>query len=320
MSTAGGIDLIKPQYSQSTFYGRVLHFVKLTSPLNLFVTDQTLNKSKRLVESYQQGRGNPFAENKRYDERSLWKAKYLIDATFHPDTKEKILLPFRMSSFVPTNLLVTAGLLLPNATVKQVIFWQWVNQSVNVGINWANANKSTQMTTNETLVAYLSAVFASVTVAVGLNRVVRSPLLSRFVPFVAVASAGALNVFLMRRKELTEGIDIYDDRGNLAGKSQTAGMTAISQVAISRIATSLPCLTIPPLVLSRLEKYSFFTNSPTRLMAANLGLITICLMTALPCAIALFPQNGRLRVDQLEPELQKKLKGKTRFVTYNKGL
>ena len=67
------------------------------------------------------------------------------------------------------------------------------------------------MSVNETALAYGTAVTASVSVAVGLNHFVSNSKLfstsmrsslSRFVPFVAVASAGSLNVFLMRRKEL----------------------------------------------------------------------------------------------------------------------
>ena len=121
----------------------------------------------------------------------------------HPDTKEPILLPFRLSAFVPMNTLVTAGLLTPTGRVGTAL-WQTINQSLNVGVNWANANKSTPMTVNETAVGYVSAVSASVTVALGLKSLVNGRLfLERLVPFAAVATAGCLNVFLMRRNELT---------------------------------------------------------------------------------------------------------------------
>jgi hypothetical protein len=94
--------------------------------------------------------------------------------------------------------------------MKAVVFWQWLNQSINVGFNWANANKTTAMSVEETALAYGSAVAASCGVAVGLSRgVSRATFLpegyrrifGRLVPFVAVAAAGTLNVFLMRRKE-----------------------------------------------------------------------------------------------------------------------
>lgn len=36
-----------------------------------------------------------------------------------------------MSAFVPTNLLIVGGMLMPNPSLKGVIFWQWANQSLN---------------------------------------------------------------------------------------------------------------------------------------------------------------------------------------------
>jgi hypothetical protein len=36
-----------------------------------------------------------------------------------------------MSAFVPTNLVIVAGMLMPNQGIKQIIFWQWANQSLN---------------------------------------------------------------------------------------------------------------------------------------------------------------------------------------------
>jgi hypothetical protein len=61
---------------------------------------------------------------------------------------------------------------------------------------------------------------------------------SRIVPFVAVASAGVANVFLMRQKELKVGIMVQDKLGNDLGESRDAGFKAVSQVAISRVAVS----------------------------------------------------------------------------------
>lgn len=76
---------------------------------------------------------------------------YLVcDSTLHPDTGKPIFLPFRMSCFVPTNMLVAAGMLMPNPTVKSIIFWQWANQSINVAFNSANSNKTTEMNMKET--------------------------------------------------------------------------------------------------------------------------------------------------------------------------
>ena len=55
----------------------------------------------------------------------------MVDSTLHPDTGLPVPLPFRMSAFVPTNLIIIAGMLMPNPSLKSVIFWQWANQSLN---------------------------------------------------------------------------------------------------------------------------------------------------------------------------------------------
>lgn len=47
------------------------------------------------------------------------------------DTGLPIPLPFRMSAFVPTNLLIVGGMLMPHQGIKSILFWQWANQSLN---------------------------------------------------------------------------------------------------------------------------------------------------------------------------------------------
>ncbi|KAF9326045.1 hypothetical protein BG006_010501, partial [Podila minutissima] len=311
----------------STYLGRVKHFIKVTSPRNLFVSGKGLENAKNLINDYNAGK-MPAST----DPAKLWRAKEICDSTLHPDTGKPIFLPFRMSCFVPTNMLVAAGMLMPNPTVKSIIFWQWANQSINVAFNSANSNKTTEMNMKETAVAYMSAVTTSCFLAVGLNQLVPrmtsiSPglrtVLGRLVPFTAVAAAGTVNVFLMRGKEISEGIDVYDHEGKSVGKSQKAGMSAISQVAISRVLTNFPVLTIPPLVLSQWERTSWAQQYPKAVIPINLAVISLVLMSALPLAIAAFPQYANVDVHTLEERFWnlKDSKGEPiKTLTYNKGL
>jgi hypothetical protein len=121
----------------------------------------------------------------------------------------------------------------------------------------------------------------------------------------------------------SEGIDVYDHEGKSVGKSQKAGMSAITQVAISRVLTNFPVLTIPPLVLSQWERTSWAQQYPKAVIPINLAVISLVLMSALPLAIAAFPQYANVDVNTLEERFWnlKDSKGKPiKTLTYNKGL
>ncbi|KAJ2989168.1 hypothetical protein NUW58_g3604 [Xylaria curta] len=181
----------------------------------------------------------------------LWNAKKIIDSTLHPDTGERVFLPWRMSCAVLVNFAVTAGMLQPGLKTPGTVFWQIVNQSVNVAVNYSNANKSSQLSLSKVAQSYLLAVGASCSVAIGLNSAVSrlksvpastKLVLSRLVPFAAVASAGALNVYLTRGEELRTGIDVFpislrrdqlgseeESTSSSLGKSKKAAAIAIAE-------------------------------------------------------------------------------------------
>lgn len=111
------------------------------------------------------------------------------------------------------------------------------------------------MSTSEIATAYASATLASCGIAVGLNQLVPrlrvSPsartLLTKLVPFFAVASAGCVNIALMRWKEAKEGITVFAPSDPKTGKqsdkalgtSEKAGQLAIAQTAASRVLTNM---------------------------------------------------------------------------------
>ncbi|CAI2183982.1 13543_t:CDS:2 [Funneliformis geosporum] len=326
IETAPKIDLSKSRYDQSTYLGRVKHFFNVTDPRTLFVSRKGLEEAKSLINDYNSGK------IQNVEPEKLWNAKKIVESTIHSDTGEPVFLPFRMSSFVPTNLVVVAGMLMPNPSIGNIIFWQWANQSINVAINYSNANKTIEMSLKETAIAYISAVTTSCGLAVGLTHAVPRltflrpsvrGVLARLVPFVAVASAGTVNVYLMRMKEIRDGIDVYDNEGMNLGKSKKAGASAVGQVAISRVLTLAPVLTVPPLVLSQLEKTNLLKKNPRLSLPFNFGIIAVTLLTALPLAIAAFPQNAVIDPMKLEQQFWN-LKDKNgdiiRQIFYNKGL
>lgn len=223
--------------------------------------------------------------------------------------------------------------------------WQITNQSLNVAINNANANKSTPLSWSKIAQSYTLAVSASCGVALGLNALVPrlkkvSPntkmILGRLVPFAAVASAGALNVFLMRGEEIRNGIDVYPvlsdaDKEKLAtegksesevqslGKSKKAATLAVSETALSRVLNSSPIMVLPPLILVRLQKMEWLKSRPRLVLPVNLGLILSTSLVALPLALGAFPQRQSISADSLEEEFHGK-GGSGGLVAFNRGI
>ncbi|ORY70019.1 sideroflexin-5 [Pseudomassariella vexata] len=337
-SLPGNRELPESQYDLNTYWGRVRQTAGITDPRTLFTGKHGLEEAKSRLIAYKQGQVHEMTPE-------LWRAKKIVDSTLHPDTGEPVLLPFRMSCFVLSNLIVTAGMLTPGLQTTGTIAWQVANQSLNVAINNANANKSTPLSYSKIAQSYFLAVGASCSVAVGLNSLVPrlkriSPatrtILGRLVPFAAVASAGALNVFLMRGEEMRTGIDVFPvlsekDKVRLAsegkaendvpslGKSKKAATLAVSETALSRVLNSSPIMVVPPLVLVRLQRTKWLKNNPRYTTPVNLGLILAMSYIALPLALAAFPTRQRISADTLEEEFHDK-GGENGMVVFNRGI
>ncbi|EER29764.1 sideroflexin-2 [Coccidioides immitis RMSCC 3703] len=334
-SMSGSRDLPASKHDLSTYWGRVKQAAEISDPRTLFVSSAGLENAKRVLASYKDGKIAAMTPE-------IWDAKRIVDSTLHPDTGEPVFLPFRMSCFVLSNLIVTAGMLTPGLRTTGTLLWQITNQSLNVAINNANANKSTPLSTSSIVKSYLLAVSASCSVALGLNSVVPrlrklTPntrlILGRLVPFAAVATAGALNVFLMRGEEIRKGIDIYPvltaqekakrevDGGEVKslGKSKKAATLAVGETAVSRVLNATPIMVLPPLILVRLQKMDWLKSRPRLVLPVNLGLIFATSIFALPLALGAFPQRQAISASKLEEEFWD-CGGKDGLVEFNRGI
>ncbi|VDM54254.1 unnamed protein product [Angiostrongylus costaricensis] len=125
--------LNSPRFPQGTFLGRYLHYLDVIDPTTLLVSDKRLHECVQLLENWQNG-------DHTSTDRELWRAQKIKQAILHPDTGEKVLPPFRMSGFVPFGWITVTGMLLPNPSWPTLLFWQWLNQSHNACVNYANRN------------------------------------------------------------------------------------------------------------------------------------------------------------------------------------
>jgi len=307
------------QYDQSTYAGRLRRFKEMTDPRMLLISDEKLKTALALLDKYDRGQAN-FATDVE-----LWEAKRIKDAIIHPVTNEKMFLPGRMSAFVLVNTPTTVGMLLAK-TPAQNVFWQWVNQSLNVLCNYVNRSGAT-VDTSQLAGAYALAVGVSCSIAVGARKLVEAgpPMVKRLsfaVPYAAVVSAGSANMFFTRLPELQEGVPISAPDGTPLGTSRAAAQSAVANTIASRILLQpIAPMLLPPLMFAALQ--SVFPVGFVGGVVAQTLFVAVCSGVALPVAIAAFPQEMELAVAALEPQFQqaKDAKGQPiEYVLCNKGL
>ncbi|XP_046556395.1 sideroflexin-5-like [Haliotis rubra] len=312
--------LNRPRYDQGTYLGRLRHFMDVIDPRTLFTTEAKLQASVTLLEDYSNGNLKSSTTDKQ-----LWEAQKIKQVIQTPG--EKIFMPFRMSGNVPFGAPIVTGLLLPNPSMFHTIFWQWLNQSHNAGINFCNRNATKETPTSRFLIGYCGAVTSALSIAVGLNLLIKNAhkfrpatklLIKKFIPFPAVATASTCNVLLMRNFELSEGIEVFDQNEKMVGTSKIAARKALKETALTRICLPAPVFIIPPIIMSVLEKTKFLQTYPRIHLPVNAVVCTTVFGLALPMAIALFPQLSQVEVVDLEPEFRDLTQDSVLY--YNKGL
>ncbi|XP_054648169.1 sideroflexin-5b isoform X2 [Dunckerocampus dactyliophorus] len=165
------------RYDQGSFLGRLRHFVDIIDPSTLFVSETRLKESIKLLDDFKHG-----TLPTGVSDLQLWEAQKVKQAT-------------RSSCRSECQVI---GLLLPNQTVVSTIIWQWLNQSHNACVNYANRNATKPTPTSRFLQGYFGAVTSAVSIAVGLKVLIEkanklSPatrmVIQRFVPFPAVGTS-----------------------------------------------------------------------------------------------------------------------------------
>jgi len=319
------IDVDKPLWDQSTFLGRFKHFAWMTNPLSSLSSTTQLSNAKTLVDQYRVGTEPPGTSKEQ-----VMQAMQLYKSAFHPDSGELQNVFGRMSFQVPGGMLITGAMLQFYKSVPQVVFWQWFNQSFNALVNYTNRNANSPTSTTQLSVAYFSATFSALGVAIGLKKALEKspPTFQRLVPMAAVASANCVNIPLMRQVELMEGITVTDSSGEVACQSKVAAREGIAKVVFSRIAIAAPGMFFLPFIMEKMETKSWFRSRPALHAPFQVLGVGCFLMFMVPVGCSIFPQyveisSQKLRSD--DPPAYQQLCKKygdniPSLLYYNKGL
>lgn len=216
-----------PRYDMSTFVGRMLHFYSVNDPRTLLFTDEETKSAERLLKQHEAGEvpeGTTDADR--------WHARRVLESALHPDTGEPIFPLFRFSAFVPVNMVIVTATVTPAviSSFPATAFIHFLNQTYNAAINYANRNASNPVPRARLAEGYAGAVITSLSIGMLSTALTKrvaaraaggpaAAIIRSTLPFLAVAGAGASNVLLMRRNELTTGVDVFDDDGKDLGKS-----------------------------------------------------------------------------------------------------
>ena len=200
-------------------------------------------------------------------------------------------------------------------------------------MNYANGSGSAPVPTRRLVEGYLGAVGASLSIALGATYItkraanlgpVARTAIRAVLPFSAVVVAGWANVTLIRRNELTEGVDVIDEDGEVRGQSKKAGRLAIMKCCVARFLWNVPAMVIPTVFMGYLSsKPMWMRVNPRVRMLTEVGLITFFLLAGVPPALGAFPQRESIKANDLEPEfhnLVRKNGSPVLTFNYNKGL
>lgn len=209
-------------------------------------------------------------------------------------------------------------MLLSKKTPFSIAFWQGMNQTNNVGFNYCNRSINNPFTNTQLVISYLLATSSSIFVGLGMDRLITryagsSLLLRTLGPATAVAIAGCANLMVIRFRELSEGISVYDKNGNELGRSKIAAIDGLTKTMGIRFGFQYPVCFVPVIASIGMRKLHIYPTAGLGKILAEIFVISLSVFVVLPMCFSAYPQM--LYADKLEPEL----KSDSGFY-YNRGL
>lgn len=280
-----------------------MYFFGVTNPKNFMVSDVEIQAGVDTVNRYKEMAAkseNQTIEITLAEREQILRGVELMNSSTN-DTGELVFKPFRMCGFVPVNIPILCGIVLSSPTMFNTIFFQWLNQSYNAGLNFGNKNSTCEYTNTDLLGGYVAAVGSSISVAVTLRKLTAGMtagatgkkllLLNTIVGGTAGGCASFCNTFFMRMAETQKGIDVFKDEEltEKAGVSKKCAESAVIETAMSRSAMSLISVFTPCAMILTLGMMGVRPKNSSIKTLLEVNCIALALLLGLPASVAIFP-------------------------------
>jgi hypothetical protein len=309
---------------KNSWLGRYTYFFAICNPEKCFKSGDEIQKmnaeTKALYKDRVGADGCGMLTQQEIDDYKY--KKYVLAASINPDNEETVMWPARVSSFIPTNYMIIAPMLLSAPTVFNTVFWQWVNFTYIASLNYGNRNASAPQTNADIAKSYVLATIAAMTLALSMRVAsdkmlagktgVMATLSTNIIACTATAVAGGANVYIFRTPEMEKGISLKDEKtGDIIGpRSKIAANEAVERTVKSRAFGCLPLFFISPAWNAAVTAAGAMPKSKVpRTMVELIG-IGFGLLATMPANAGFYPQISDIEVSRLEPEIQEAAKAR----------
>lgn len=181
-------------------------------------------------------------------------------------------------------------------------------------VNFGNGNARSEEGTADVLRSFGAAVTLSASIVLGARVLFAKRfqnlkgskliLANTLLNMVAVGTANATNVMLMRQNELVNGISVTNKKGTIEyGKSVEAGRRAVFETCLSRFCMPAAGLLLPVATYSYLKRMRLLPKNMAGLAAVRLLLVygSFSLM-ALPMSTGIFEPQQSIDIGEIDSE------------------
>ena len=171
----------KPEFDSKTYMGRFLHYLFAVNPKDSFHSNARILKMKELLDKQREreerqlkATGSREVPMSPAEIAEIRHAQRVASVAIHPDTGEFIPWVMRLTSFIPVNIPISYGMIITAPTPFNTILWQFINQTYNAAMNYGNRNASSTYTKQDIAKSYSAACATSITVALGIRKILES--------------------------------------------------------------------------------------------------------------------------------------------------